>query len=223
MWQKIKNLIRSQPAAPKPAAAPGFRAFAGALGGRLSGDWHASVTQIDWDIYGSLRTLRARCRDLEQNNPVIVKYLALVTQNVIGANGFRLQVRGRLAGGGQDNKRNNAIESAFYGWCADADLTGQRNFAEIQRALVMGVARDGEALARLHETPTGLRLELLDPERLDINKNGTAPNGNAIRLGIEYDSANQPVNYYLLASCSSLSHPGWLQCKSIVSGTVPKL
>lgn len=175
------------------------------MGGRLNGDWHATGTTIDWDIYGQIRRLRARCRDLEQNSPIVVKYLALVTQNVIGHNGFKLQVRGQLANGAEDTKRNNAIESAFTEWAHDADLTSRRNLAELERSIIIGVARDGESLIRLHETPDGLRLELLDPERLDINKNGTAKSGNSIRLGIEYNASNQPVNYYLLEKPKGLS------------------
>lgn len=208
-FYQFKKSKPESPLARPPSLKQMARAFAGAKGGRLNADWQAWQTHIDWDIYGQLRRLRARARDLEQNNPVVVKYLALVTQNVVGTNGFRLQVRGKLANGTQDSRRNDQIEDAFYHWAFDADLTGIRSLQEIQRAVIMGVARDGESLVRLHETALGLRLEILDPERLDLNKNGrNSANNNPIRLGIEYNSSNQPVNYYLLHRPEQLSPTG---------------
>ncbi len=104
----------------------GARAFFSAAGGgRLLSDWAARDTSIDRDIYGSIRRLRARSRELEQNNPVMAKYLGLVETNLVGAQGFTLQVRGKLADGTSATRQNHAIEQAFKDWGDTADLSGR--------------------------------------------------------------------------------------------------
>ena len=67
--------------------------FKGAQVSRLLLDWIVSPMAADKEIRADLLKLRARARDLARNNPFIRQYLALVTTNVIGPNGIRLQAQ----------------------------------------------------------------------------------------------------------------------------------
>lgn len=118
----------------RTAPTPTARAFfSAASGGRLLSDWAAWDTSIDWDIYGSIRRLRARARELEQNNPVMAKYLGLVETNLVGAQGFTLQVRGTLADGTPAVRQNDAIAREFNAWGYLADLSGRTSLTVIEQ------------------------------------------------------------------------------------------
>src|ERR1700735_2011959 len=69
--------------------------FNGAMGGRLTMDWIASILSADQEIKGNMRLLRARARELSRNNPVAKSYLKLLVANVLGEKGigYKAQVR----------------------------------------------------------------------------------------------------------------------------------
>lgn len=180
--------------------------FAGAGINRLTaslGQWSRSVNA---DLDAGLVILRARARDLCQNNEFGRRFLSLVESNVIGPGGPTLQVRASLTNGGLDKVANDTIETAFARWSQRADLRGLMDLAHVQRVGITSVARDGEALIRIvrnRDLPNGIALQLLEADRLDENLNTTLSNGNAIRQGVEINSLLQPVAYWI-----KTSHPG---------------
>ena len=58
-------------------------------------DWIADSDSINKDLKEQGKALRARARDLEQNNDYAYKYLGLAELNTIGEHGIRLQSKAR--------------------------------------------------------------------------------------------------------------------------------
>jgi lambda family phage portal protein len=186
---------------PARGAAPAERAFDAAGTDRLTVGWLAANTGINADLEHALSTLRARSRDWCQNTDAGERFLALVADNVIGAEPPRLQVRARLANGQDlDEVANTAVEDAWWQWCqrGQCEITGRLSFADVCRTLVAAAARDGEFLVRRvrdNRLPHGYALQLLDVDRIDTGAN-LAPGVrgvNAVRLGVEIDPFGRPV------------------------------
>lgn len=191
-----------------PKREPRFRAgFAGAQTGRLAFSLQQSSQSVNSDLDGALTILRSRARGLTANNEFGRRFLSLVSNNIVGPCGPKLQVRALLSNGTTlDKAANDAVEMAFAKWSRRADVTGRMSLARLLCVLVEGVARDGEALVRVvrgKNLPHGVALQLLEPDRLDESFNARLTNGNIIRQGVELDSAMRPVAYHVFSS-----HPG---------------
>ena len=162
-------------------------------------DWIADSDSINKDLKEQGKALRARARDLEQNNDYAYKYLGLAELNTIGEHGIRLQSKARTRRGRLDTQANRAIERAFAQWSRreNCSLDGRLDWTEIQRLIIRTCARDGEVLVRLIRGD-GLKLAIYDGDFLDHNLNQPAQGGqNQILQGIEMDQAGKPVAYYL--------------------------
>lgn len=180
--------------------------FAGAAVSRLTASLANWSGAINADLDGSLAILRARARQLCQNNEFGRRFLSLVSANVIGAAGPTLQVRALTGGGALDKAANDLIETGWAKWCRRADVRGLMDFAHLQRVAVTGVARDGDAVLRLvrdRSLPNGVGLQLLEADRIPETLNTRLANGNAVRQGVEVNSLLQPVAFYI-----TTSHPG---------------
>lgn len=186
------------------------RSFAAARpAGSLSG-WTPQNWSADALARSDLDRLRARARSLARDNDYMRKFLQMVESNVVGRDGFALQMRVPSdRGDGQDAQANKAIEAAFARWArrGSCDVAGMYSFADLQRLLVRSVARDGEALVRhIHgfDNGFGYALQVLDIDRLDTGYNRPATaHQNAVRMGVELNSYSRPVAYWLRRQ-----HPG---------------
>ena len=198
----FSRLFSRKPAAP---ALPQRRAFEAAAFTRLTAGWITSSNTLDADLRAGLDTMRARSREMCQNNEYAVRFLAMVRANVIGPQGFRLQARVENAPGKADNLANDAIEWAWFDWCkmGAGEISGRHTFTSACHAMSNVLARDGEILIRKIRGAAagnafGFAFQLLDPARLDttVNRAG-ASNSNAIVMGVEIDAYTRPVAYYL--------------------------
>jgi len=180
--------------------------FAGAGISRLTSTLAQWSGALNADLDGNLTILRARARQLCQNNEFGRRFLSLVSGNVIGKAGPILQIRALDDSGKLDKIANDTIEIAYAQWCKRCDVRGMLNFAQLQQVGIKGTARDGEALIRFvrsRSLPNGLGLQLLEADRIDESLNTTLKSGNAVRLGVEVNSLLQPVAYYI-----KTAHPG---------------
>jgi len=186
------------------------RAYAGAQGNRLTGDWIANQTSADSELLTSLRVLRARSRELVRDNPY-AKHVVRVLMNNVAGDGIGMQAQVKNSRGKLQADINDSIETEWADWadrktCHTAGLLG---FADIERMCVAQLATAGEVLIRKHRMPFGkgripLALEVIEADRLLDNwQTGHAPNGNAIRMGAEVDVWGRPVAYWL-----NPRHPG---------------
>lgn len=170
--------------------------YLGALQSRLTSDWITMSGGPNQELFASQRLLRDRARDLEKNNPLVRRYLHLVAENVIGPDGIALQ-----ADTGSD-RNNRTIEAAYWDWGRPDtySVDGRLGRGAFERAVITGVARDGEALIRLvRRGAYGLSLQLIDPALLDESFNRAAGDGKAaVKLGVEVDAWDRPIAYHIL-------------------------
>jgi len=184
------------------------RSFEASRANFISGNWTQGNVRIDADIYNDQERLVQLSRNLEQNNAIQKKYLNMVETNEVGPDGFILNSQAKDFQAGKatlDVVGNSVIEEAFFKWSKSkhCDITGKNSFKEIQRLLSRTRRRDGEILIRIirekasKENPFGYYLQLLDPQRLDINYSSKLQNGNIVRMGVEMNSYGKPVAYHL--------------------------
>ena len=161
-------------------------------------NWVSEVKSINEDLRTQGEALRARARDLEQNNDYASRYLNLVETNIVGE-GIKLQSKARTNKGKLDNRVNRIIEREFTDWTSAKNCSrdGRLDWADIQRLVVRSVCRDGEVLVRMVRG-SEFQIAIYDADFLDyaLNREATKES-NAIVQGIELDRAGKPVAYYL--------------------------
>lgn len=185
-------------------AASAMRRFDGAVVDRLTASWIATNTAIDDELRTDLDRLRARSRFLFKNNEHAAKFRRMVSNGIVGPEGFGLQVQSKDPSGTVDTLANVAIETAFWTWARkqNCDIAGRRGFVDFCRSVAVALCRDGEFLVRKvrgrNAGPYGYQLQLLDVDRLDTQMNIAYADGrNAVVMGVEMDGYRRPVAYHL--------------------------
>ena len=125
---------------------PQRRNYQAAAKGRLFADFTGSNRSADSEIRWALEELRNRSRDLERNNEYFRRYLQLLRTNVVGNNGFRLQVRATNADGTQDVPGSQMIEAAWaeFSRLGGPTVDGKMSLIDLENHVITGMARDGE-------------------------------------------------------------------------------
>jgi lambda family phage portal protein len=178
---------------------PQKRQFAAAAVNRLTSTWTGTYNSLDRDLASALPRLRARARELAQNNDYVRRYLSMVAANIAGL-GVAVQMQARFSDGRPDASLNDSVELAFDRWATQPEITGRMNWAETQRLVARSVAMDGEALIRIVARGGRLQLQLLDPTLLDDNYNDAT---RRIVMGVETTAEGAPIAYHVLTA-----HPG---------------
>lgn len=184
------------------------RNYAAARGGRLFSDFIASSNSADSELRYSLELMRNRSRELVRDNEFARRYMNLLKTNVVGEQGFQLQLKARNNDGSLDAAGNTIIENAWKRWgrLGSPTADGRMSWLDCQRFVTESMARDGEVFVkklRGSKYQDGFGIQFLEAELIDEKKNETLQNGNEIRMGIEMDRAHRPVAYHVLTS-----HPG---------------
>lgn len=178
---------------------------------QFNADWLTSSVSINDALYWNLRALRARSREMAANNPYFKRWLSQAKNNVIGRAAIRFQSRAIGRDGNIDLPDNSRLEKHFSSWSkrGSFDVTGRMSRWSMERMLVEGLLRDGEFILRLwpgYPNSFGYAVQILDPDRLDIDYNDVVPEtGNTVTMGVEQDDFGKPVAYHLL-----LVHPDQL-------------
>lgn len=204
------------------ARAPHRRDFAAAALTRLTSGWTSSNTSANADLYRNLDVLRARSRDLCQNNSYAHRFLSMVAANIVGGTGIRLQARVYDRPEQPDKGANDAIETAFDTWGlrGACDVTGTLSWRDLQKLVITSVARDGEVLVRKIRGRSagnayGFALQVIDIDRLDTRLMRKPEKGNTeIRMGVEINAFGRPLAYWLRPY-----HPGdqWIAQGEVLS------
>lgn len=177
------------------------RSYSGAAVSRLTNDWLAPASTADDEIRGNLPRLRARCRELERNNDYVRRFLSGLESNVLGHAGVGLQMKVTENGNRPDVIANDLIEKAWREWGKkkNCTVTGQSTWFDVQRLMLRSVARDGDCVLRMVRDSRGLRLQMIEGDRLDLNFNVQRKTGiNEVVMGVEMDKFGAPVAYHIL-------------------------
>lgn len=193
----------------------GSRYFEGASSTRLTSDWGTTVTSADAELRNDVGALRSRWRQLERDNDYASRFLTLMDNNVIGSEGIRLAMHILDANGKLDTNACDVIEKAWKKWGKrdNCTISGLYSFDDICRLSLRSVVRDGSVLIQKicgNEAGNsfGFALKVMEADHLDRFYSGYAPNGNEVRLGVEYDKDSvgqkrKPVAYWITPR-----HPG---------------
>lgn len=183
---------------------PQRRSFKAAAASRLLNDWVKSPSSADAVLKYDLKTLRARARDLEQNNDYVRKYLSILENNILGPKGVEVELRSKDRNGELDRQANDIVESAWKNWgkARNCTVTKRQTWLDVQRLVLRSVARDGACLivkVSGFDNDYGFALQVLEADHLDHDYSvARLSSGNEVRFGVELNRNREPVAYYLL-------------------------
>lgn len=185
-----------------------YRNFKAAAAGRLQAGWNPAGHSPESAVRMGLVKMRRRSREQFYDNEYGKHFYRLLKSNVIGPNGIRMQCKAKDADGSLDRAANKIIEGGWKRWGKRGmcDVTGKYSWLDILRLTLENTARDGDMLiqkVRGFPNDFGFALRLIEADLLDESYNGRLPNGNVIRMGVEFNSWDRPVAYHILRH-----HPG---------------
>ncbi|MEW6307136.1 MAG: phage portal protein [Verrucomicrobiota bacterium] len=193
----------------------GRRGYGGAVASRLTSDWTTSSMSEDAQARTSLKAMRERARQQARDNDYAKMFLRLVETNIVGQ-GINLQmdvVEPRKGKDGaiknvSDTAANDLIEEAWKEFSKPENFTVTRTMSrqDVERLLSKSCARDGEYIVRRvrgFNNKFRYALQIFEPDQLDHELNSRLPNGNTIRMGVEFNEWREPVAYWMLKN-----HPG---------------
>jgi lambda family phage portal protein len=174
---------------------------------RLNADWAIAILSADQKIRASLTAMRARSRQLAENNDYAIRWLNLAKQNVIGPAGIGLEMSFEAEEFNGAPKLNDAIETAWNRWGERATADQRMSWTDAQQMWIHSFLQDGETfLRRVRGYPhnaTQFALQFVDPDQVDTGYNrlrtpGTAgATANEIRMSVELDEWRRPVAYWI--------------------------
>lgn len=129
-----------------------------------------------------------------------MKAIEAIVSNCIGT-GIKPQSKAK------DAEFRKKIQELWLRWTDESDAAEVCDFYGLQALVLRSVIECGECFVRIkidkRNATVPLRLQVLEAEYLDSSRDGTLPNGNVIRSGIEFNKSGKKVAYYLYKE-----HPG---------------
>ncbi len=172
--------------------------YEGAGSGRRWKGGQLHNASADVIVTAAANRLRARFRDLVRNNPQAARGVRTLVSQIIGT-------------GIQGHATDKKLREAFNTWCysTKADVGEQLNFYGIQKLAMRTIVESGSVLIRRQRVNSKemlnvpFKLQVLEPDFIDISKEELLQNNSMIKKGIEYDKFGKPLAYWLYEH-----HPG---------------
>ena len=180
------------------------RGFAAADGGNLLADWSRFSFVPNDELSSDLGVLRARSRNLWKDSAYVRGWVNRIVVNVVGCEGIRLQPAACRLNGNPDEAINRRILPLWSAWVRKGNCTvdGQQSFRDVQASVMEHIVRDGEAIVRIVLLGGDLRLQIIDPDRLDLQ----FESGSNIKMGVETDEWGRPTAYHIRRSLNRGDH-----------------
>lgn len=170
--------------------------------GRRLSTWGMSTAGPNRLLGGSLSALRSRSRELIRNDPQINGGLDTLVSNIIG---MGISPRWQL----DNSKLKAALQELWADWVPEADADGLLDLYGLQALAARAIIESGEVFFRFRPRwlkdglSVPLQLQILEADHLDESYNVIAPNGNEVRMGIEFDALGRRTAYWFYRQ-----HPG---------------
>ena len=174
----------------------------GAMAKRRLRGWQPPLENINSLVASGGPRLLARSRELVVTNGYAANACEAFASNLVG-DGIKPS---SLIG---DPTLRDQVQRLWLAWTDEADADGLTDFYGLQAMVAREMFVAGECFVRLRprRAEDGLlvpmQLQLLQSEMLPFEKTETAPNGNRIRCGIEFDAIGRRVAYHFRRR-----HPG---------------
>lgn len=178
-----------------------LRSYEAAQATRRTDNWKATGSDANTESRPVLSTLRNRSREQVRNNVYARRTVQAISTNVVGTGILPTPMDVSRAA----EKR---IMKAWNEWAGRSicDFEGLLNFYGIQRLVMRTIVESGECLIikrRVDDQNMPIRIQVLEPDFLDITKNTTTKEGNRIIQGVEFDASGKRIGYWLFKQ-----HPG---------------
>ncbi|WP_200249558.1 phage portal protein [Thiococcus pfennigii] len=176
-----------------------LRAYEAARPSRLR-NIRRSRTTVDQDLRRGGKTLREQARWLEQNYDLADGALDVLVRSVIGT-GLIPEPLVRTRDGELAAEVNDQLAEAHARWARAPEVTGEHDYASMQRLRARTLFRDGECFAQYIQgvrsdgpylTDIPLALELIDPDAVPIDHYDTR---QRIVQGVRKNGWGRPVAY----------------------------
>lgn len=175
---------------------PGSTSFEGASQAPRVGPWRPSRRHLNSQLAAEGPTLRARIRSLIANTPYGANASETFVSYAVG-HGIKPSPSSELP-----LEQRRMIRKAFYKWTDEADADGLTDFYGLQVMAAQALFEAGEVFIRRRDRraedglSVPLQLQLLEADQLDESYTIEAPNGNMIRMGIEFNAIGKRVAYH---------------------------
>ena len=187
----------------KPGGREAMRArLEGAMAKRRLRGWNPPLENINALVASGGPRLLARSRELVVTNGYAANACEAFAANLVG-DGIKPSSLIR------DANLRGQVQKLWLAWTDEADADGLTDFYGLQAIVAREMFVAGECFVRLRSRRAEdgllvpLQLQLLQSEMLPFDKTETAPNGNRIRCGIEFDLIGRRVAYHFRRH-----HPG---------------
>jgi len=176
--------------------------------GRLFGDWNTTQTSANTEIELSVAQLRNNARDLYITSDYVRRFISLMKTNVVGHAGIMLKMKAFSAPKQLDVTANLKIKDGWnkFGRLGMTTVCGRYSIIDVLKQIIHSVPVDGEILIRFikyKQSPFKFALQIIEADHLDEKLNKKLSNGNIVKMGVEVDSFNRAVAYWVLKY-----HPG---------------
>ncbi len=163
--------------------------------GRLNFNWRTDNQSAEYTDRYDRDAVRARARDLERNSDMMNSVIGPFVRNVVGQ-GLVLRA------GTPSTKLNGDIEALWKIWCKkrNCDVTGTQSLNQMLRMAVRRKKVDGGCIFVKRFTRGGIlpfKLQMFEVDELDASQVTPKKKGNRVVGGIEYNSYNAPVGYWI--------------------------
>ena len=174
----------------------------GAMAKRRLRGWNPPLENINALVASGGPRLLARSRELVVTNGYAANACEAFAANLVG-DGIKPSSLIR------DANLRDQVQKLWLAWTDEADADGLTDFYGLQAIVAREMFVAGECFVRLRSRRAEdgllvpLQVQLLQSEMLPFDKTETAPNGNRIRCGIEFDLIGRRVAYHFRRH-----HPG---------------
>lgn len=163
--------------------------------GRLQSRWTVTNQPAEIENEFDRDIVRARARDQERNSDVFNSITRAFRRNVVGP-GIHVRVTAK------DKATAAELERLWALWCKprNCDVTGTQSLNQMIRMCVQRKVIDGGVLILKRYTRQGIlpfQLQVLEVDDLDTTQMSPKAKGNRIVGGIELNSWNRPVGYWI--------------------------